>query len=45
MLLVDCPLCDTASPFDTEDDVLDCPRCGVRLDVATDAARTLAEAA
>ena len=45
MLLVDCPLCDTASPFDREDDVLDCPRCAVRLDVARDEAWTLAEAA
>jgi hypothetical protein len=45
MLLVDCPLCDTASPFDPEDDALDCPRCAVRLDVARDEAWTLAEAA
>ena len=45
MLLVDCPLCDTASPFDQEDDVLDCPRCAVRLDLARDEAWTLAEAA
>ena len=34
MLLIDCPLCDTASPFDPEDDALDCPRCAVRLEVA-----------
>ena len=45
MLLVDCPLCDTASPFDPEDDALDCPRCAVRLEVARDEAWTLAEAA
>jgi hypothetical protein len=45
MLLVDCPLCDTASPFDPEDDALDCPRCVVRLEVAPDEALTLAEAA
>jgi len=45
MLLVDCPLCDTASPFDPEDDALDCPRCAVRLEVASDAAWTIAEAA
>ena len=45
MLLVDCPLCDTASPFDPEDDALDCPRCAVRLDVAADDAWTLAKAA
>ena len=45
MLLVDCPVCDTASPFDSEDDVLDCPRCAVRLEVASDAAWTIAEAA
>jgi uncharacterized paraquat-inducible protein A len=45
MLLVDCPLCDTASPFNPEDDALDCPRCAVRLEVAQDTAWTLAEAA
>jgi len=45
MLLVDCPLCDTASQFDPEDDALDCPRCAVRLDVAADDAWTLAKAA
>jgi hypothetical protein len=45
MLLVECPLCDTAAPFDPEDDALDCPRCAVRLEVAADAAWTLAEAA
>ena len=45
MLLVDCPLCDTASPFDPEDGALDCPRCAVRLDVAPEDAWTLAEAA
>jgi hypothetical protein len=45
MLLVDCPLCDTASPFDPEDDALDCPRCAVLLEVAPDDARILAAAA
>jgi hypothetical protein len=45
MLLVECPLCDTASPFDPADDVLDCPRCAVRLEVAQDDAWTLAQAA
>ena len=45
MLLVDCPLCDAPSPFDQEDDALDCPRCSVRLDLASDDAWTLAEAA
>jgi hypothetical protein len=45
MMLVDCPLCDTASPFDADDDALDCPRCDVRLDLARDVASTLAEAA
>jgi hypothetical protein len=45
MLLVDCPLCDTASPFDLEDEALDCPRCDVRLEVARDDAWALAEAA
>jgi hypothetical protein len=45
MLLVDCPLCDTATPFDPEDAALDCPRCSVRLEVAGEEARTLPEAA
>ena len=45
MLLIDCPLCDTASPFDLEDDALDCARCAVRLEVARDEAWPLAEAA
>jgi hypothetical protein len=45
MLLVDCPLCDTASPFDTDDDALDCPRCDVRLELAQDAPAAFAEAA
>jgi hypothetical protein len=45
MLLVDCPLCDTASPFDADDDALDCPRCDVRLELARDETRVLAEAA
>lgn len=45
MLLVDCPLCDTASPFDAEDDALDCPRCDVRLAVGPDEPWALAEAA
>ena len=44
MLLVDCPRCDTASPFDTEEDALDCPRCDVRLEIAEDR-WALAEAA
>ena len=45
MLLVDCPLCDTASPFDLDDDTLDCPRCDVRLEVARDDSWALADAA
>jgi hypothetical protein len=45
MLLVDCPLCDTASAFDPDDDALDCPHCDVRLEVARDEAWPLAEAA
>ena len=45
MLLVDCPLCDTASPFDAEDDALDCPRCDVGLAVGPDEPWALAEAA
>ena len=45
MLLVNCPLCDTASPFDADDDALDCPRCDVRLELAPDETRVLAEAA
>ena len=45
MLLVDCPLCDTASPFDPDDDALDCPRCDVRLEIASDDPWSLAVAA
>ena len=45
MLLVDCPLCDTASPFDAAEEALDCPRCHVRLVVAADEGCALAEAA
>ena len=45
MLLVDCPLCDTASPFDADEDALDCARCDVRLELAPEEAWTLAEAA
>jgi uncharacterized paraquat-inducible protein A len=45
MLLVDCPLCDTASTFDLDDDALDCPRCEVRLEVARDDSWALADAA
>ena len=45
MLLVDCPLCDTPTPFDLEDASLDCPACAVRLELAADEAVPLAEAA
>jgi len=45
MLLVDCPLSDTASPFDAAEEALDCPRCDVRLVVAADEGCALAEAA
>jgi uncharacterized Zn finger protein (UPF0148 family) len=38
MLLADCPLCDGPSPVDDATGDLDCPRCGVRLEVAADAA-------
>jgi hypothetical protein len=36
MLLVDCPLCATAAPFDTDTDELDCPSCDVRLALAAE---------
>ena len=36
MLLVDCPLCATAAPFDTDTDELDCASCDVRLALAAD---------
>jgi len=38
MLLADCALCDTPAPVDDATCALDCPRCGVRLEVAPDAA-------
>ena len=38
MLLVDCPICDHAAPIDETSGDLDCASCGVRLDVAPDAA-------
>jgi len=34
MLLVDCPLCGDAAPFDEGADALACDGCGVRLEVA-----------
>jgi hypothetical protein len=37
MLTVDCPLCDTPAPYDTDADTLDCPACAIRLDIAADA--------
>jgi hypothetical protein len=36
MLLVDCPLCDQAAPFDPEEDELECPACAIRLQVAAE---------
>jgi len=45
MQLVDCPICDTPAPFDPNDDALFCPHCAVRLEVAPDEGRALAEAA
>jgi len=36
MTLVDCPLCETAAPFDPDDDALDCAECGIRLELAPD---------
>ena len=37
MLLADCPLCDHPTPVDDATGDLDCPLCGVRLEVAPDA--------
>ncbi|MFL5755203.1 MAG: hypothetical protein ACJ77N_02800 [Chloroflexota bacterium] len=45
MTLVDCPLCETAAPFDPGDDALECAECGVRVDLAADEERALALAA
>jgi len=39
MLLVDCPLCDTPAPFDTDLDELDCPACAVRIGLVVDDTR------
>jgi hypothetical protein len=36
MLLVDCPLCATSAPYDTDAEELDCPACDVRLALAAD---------
>ena len=38
MLLVDCPLCDQAAPVDAASGDLACVACGVRLELAPDAA-------
>jgi hypothetical protein len=38
MLLADCPLCDQPSPVDDATGDLDCPGCGVRLELAVDQA-------
>ncbi len=45
MLLVDCPLCDRPTSFDTAAGALDCPDCLVRLALADDATTDLAAAA
>ena len=36
MLLVDCPLCGDAAPYDESADGLACEHCGVRLEVAAE---------
>jgi len=45
MLLVDCPLCEAPAPLDADADTLDCPACGIRLELAVEPAPTLAAAA
>jgi hypothetical protein len=46
MLFVDCPLCETAAPFDLDRDAIDCPACDASLELAPDvAAQDLAIAA
>jgi hypothetical protein len=45
MLLVDCPLCDGPAPIDAALTMLDCPACGVALELAADEPATLAAAA
>ena len=45
MIFVDCPLCDRAAPLDSAGDALDCPTCGVHLDLAPDDVPVLAAAA
>jgi len=38
MLLADCPLCDHPAPLDGATGDLECDACGVRLEIAQDAA-------
>jgi len=45
MLLVDCPLCDGSALLDAALTVLDCPGCGVLLELAADEPATLVAAA
>jgi endogenous inhibitor of DNA gyrase (YacG/DUF329 family) len=45
MTLVECPLCDRPVPFEPAAAELDCPACGVRLELAADEPATLATAA
>ena len=45
MLIVDCPLCDRAAPFDAEAGALECDACGVRLEIGPEPATELAAAA
>ena len=45
MIFVDCPLCDRATPLDPESQAVDCPACGIHLDLAADDVQVLAAAA
>jgi hypothetical protein len=45
MLLVDCPLCEAPAPLEAEAGALDCPACGIHLEIAADATPVLAAAA
>jgi hypothetical protein len=45
VLLVHCPLCDGSLPLDAALTALDCPACGVLLDIASDEPAALAAAA
>jgi hypothetical protein len=45
MALIDCPLCDAATPFDEAAATLDCDACRVRLELAPDPEAALPAAA